>query len=58
MQLIDQKNIKELNLVLFTMPIIGIDKDKCTNCKLCLQDCPTKNFTMDENQEQVIFDNY
>ncbi len=39
------------------MPIIGIDKDKCTNCKLCLQDCPTKNFTIEENQEQVIFDN-
>ena len=40
------------------MPIIGIDKTKCTNCKSCLQDCPTKNFTLDDNQDQVIFDNF
>ncbi|MHA2006388.1 MAG: nitroreductase family protein [Promethearchaeota archaeon] len=39
------------------MPIIGIDKDKCTNCKSCLKDCPTKNFSLDKNQKQVLFDN-
>ncbi|MHA2282433.1 MAG: nitroreductase family protein [Promethearchaeota archaeon] len=40
------------------MPIIGIDRDKCKNCNLCVLDCPTRNFSMDETQNQVIFENY
>ncbi|MFX1481170.1 MAG: nitroreductase family protein [Promethearchaeota archaeon] len=39
------------------MPIIGIDYGKCTNCKQCLKDCPTRNFSLDDNQKLVIFDN-
>ncbi|MFW9897338.1 MAG: nitroreductase family protein [Candidatus Thorarchaeota archaeon] len=37
------------------MPIIGIDIKKCNNCQACLQDCPTRNFTLDDSQNQIIF---
>lgn len=37
------------------MPIIGIDNEKCSNCKECIKDCPTKNFTIDEKLESVVF---
>jgi ferredoxin len=38
------------------MPIIGINSEKCSNCKECINDCPTKNFTIDENLANIIFD--
>ena len=38
------------------MPIIGIDIEKCNVCKECLKDCPTKNFTFDEQRKQIVFD--
>ena len=38
------------------MPIIGIDVEKCSNCKECINDCPTKNFSIDKKQEHIIFD--
>lgn len=37
------------------MPILGIDYDKCTLCKECLKDCPTGNYKLDENKNQVSF---
>ena len=38
------------------MPIIGIDVEKCSNCKECIKECPTKNFSMEEKQEHIVFD--
>lgn len=38
------------------MPITGILLEKCINCLECIKDCPSKNFTMDEKQEHIIFD--
>jgi len=38
------------------MPIIGIDVEKCSICKECIKDCPTRNFSMEEKQEHIIFD--
>ena len=37
------------------MPIIGIDLEKCTNCKDCINICVRRNYRVDE-EEQVIFD--
>lgn len=37
------------------MPIKGIDIEKCTNCKLCLKECPASNLSMDEGEGRVIF---
>ncbi len=39
------------------MVILGINLEKCSHCQACLRDCPTRNFSLDENQEKVIFDN-
>ena len=38
------------------MPIIGIDKGKCTNCKTCINECVFSNYSIDENIGEVIFD--
>ncbi len=38
------------------MPIIGINLEKCINCRQCIQECPIRNFTMDEMQKQTFFD--
>jgi nitroreductase/NAD-dependent dihydropyrimidine dehydrogenase PreA subunit len=38
------------------MPIIGIDIAKCSNCKSCINECVFSNFSVDENNEEVIFD--
>ena len=48
-------NIKDRNFVIIIMPIIGIDVQKCSTCKECLRDCPTRNFSMDETQNLVVF---
>lgn len=37
------------------MPIIGIDHEKCSNCGLCIKECP-KRFIRDESSNQVMFD--
>lgn len=39
------------------MPIMGIDIEKCTNCLLCIKECPASNLTMNE-EKQVIFNPY
>jgi nitroreductase/NAD-dependent dihydropyrimidine dehydrogenase PreA subunit len=39
------------------MPITGIDYEKCNHCKLCVKDCPTRNFSIDDKQKKIIFDN-
>ena len=36
------------------MSIIGIDKDKCTNCKQCIQECGRGYFYLGE-EGQVLF---
>ncbi|MFW9824004.1 MAG: nitroreductase family protein [Candidatus Thorarchaeota archaeon] len=36
------------------MPIIGIDIEKCSNCLECLRDCPTRNFSLND-QNQIVF---
>ena len=38
------------------MPIMGINLDKCTNCRQCIKECPMRLFSMDETQKQTIFD--
>ncbi|MFW9872951.1 MAG: nitroreductase family protein [Candidatus Thorarchaeota archaeon] len=38
------------------MPIRGINSKKCSNCKECLNDCPTTSFTMDEKLKEIVFD--
>ena len=38
------------------MPILGINLDICTNCGQCINECPMRNFRMDETQKQTIFD--
>ncbi len=38
------------------MPIIGIDYEKCTNCKICIDDCATSNLSIDEAQGRVFYD--
>ncbi|MFX1427229.1 MAG: nitroreductase family protein [Promethearchaeota archaeon] len=37
------------------MPIIGIDYNKCTICKQCIIECPTTNFALDNEKEEVVF---
>ncbi len=37
------------------MPIIGIDIKKCSNCQACIKDCPTRNFSIDDSQKKVVF---
>lgn len=37
------------------MPIMGINLEKCTNCKDCVNICVRRNYRVDE-EEQVIFD--
>ncbi|MFX1456833.1 MAG: nitroreductase family protein [Promethearchaeota archaeon] len=36
------------------MPILGIN-DKCINCGQCISECPTRNFKLDEQQDQTTF---
>ena len=38
------------------MPIIGIDFEKCTNCKDCVNICVRRNYRLSEEQNQVYFD--
>jgi nitroreductase/NAD-dependent dihydropyrimidine dehydrogenase PreA subunit len=38
------------------MPIIGIDVEKCTRCQECIKDCPTQNFSLDDKQEEIVYD--
>ena len=38
------------------MPILGIDDERCIKCQECIKDCPTQNFSLEENQEQIVFD--
>ncbi|MFW9823434.1 MAG: nitroreductase family protein [Candidatus Thorarchaeota archaeon] len=38
------------------MPILGIDIEKCTTCLECIKDCPSDNFSMDEQANQIDFD--
>lgn len=38
------------------MPILGIDINKCTKCQMCIKECPTRNFSRDDKQENIIFD--
>ena len=33
------------------MSIIGIDKEKCSNCKLCIRECGRGYFYLDENRD-------
>jgi len=37
------------------MPIIGIDIEKCTNCLLCIKECPVSNLIMNEEEGRVSF---
>ncbi|MHA2181580.1 MAG: nitroreductase family protein [Promethearchaeota archaeon] len=37
------------------MPIMGIDSEKCSNCKQCISECPTRNFKFDEKQEKTLY---
>ncbi|MBY8992692.1 MAG: nitroreductase family protein [Candidatus Lokiarchaeota archaeon] len=37
------------------MPIIGIDVEKCTRCRKCIKDCPTQNFSLGDNQEEIVY---
>ncbi|TFG11371.1 MAG: hypothetical protein EU535_07300 [Promethearchaeota archaeon] len=37
------------------MPIKGIDTEKCTNCQQCLQDCPSFNFRLSDDNQVVFF---
>ncbi|TFG02416.1 MAG: 4Fe-4S dicluster domain-containing protein [Promethearchaeota archaeon] len=38
------------------MPIVGIDKDKCTKCGLCVNECPASNITMEGEDGVAMFD--
>ncbi len=38
------------------MPIMGINLEKCSNCKQCMRDCVARNFSLDETRQQIIFD--
>jgi len=35
------------------MSVIGIDKEKCTNCKQCIQECGRAYFSVDKNGDVV-----
>ena len=39
------------------MSIIGIDREKCSNCKQCIQECGRKYFSVDEEGQVVFNDN-
>jgi nitroreductase/NAD-dependent dihydropyrimidine dehydrogenase PreA subunit len=39
------------------MSIIGIDKEKCSNCKQCIQECGSGYFSVNENKEVVFNEN-
>jgi len=39
------------------MSIIGIDKDKCSNCKQCIQECGRGYFSVDEDGQVLFNDN-
>ncbi len=37
------------------MPIIGIDIEKCNNCKLCIKECPVSNLIVSKGEGRVSF---
>lgn len=37
------------------MPIKGIDTEKCTNCQLCMHDCPSFNFRLNDDNHVAFF---
>ncbi|MFX1326240.1 MAG: nitroreductase family protein [Promethearchaeota archaeon] len=37
------------------MPIIGIDKETCTNCKSCIPECVTLRFGWNDKTKEVLF---
>ena len=37
------------------MPIVGINIEKCTNCKKCVRECPGVVFEIDEKEDSIIF---
>ena len=39
------------------MSIIGIDKEKCSNCKQCIQECVSGYFSVNENKEVMFNEN-
>ncbi|MCP4763909.1 MAG: nitroreductase, partial [archaeon] len=39
------------------MPILGINEEKCTNCKQCTMDCVAICFRWNRQDEKVIFNN-
>jgi nitroreductase/NAD-dependent dihydropyrimidine dehydrogenase PreA subunit len=39
------------------MPILGINLEKCSHCQVCIRDCPTKNYRLNESQSVVVFNN-
>ena len=39
------------------MSIIGIDREKCSNCKQCIQECGRKYFSVDEEGQVIFNDN-
>ena len=38
------------------MPIVGIDYDKCTNCRTCVRTCPRMLFNEEEDEERITYD--
>ncbi|MHA2391085.1 MAG: nitroreductase family protein [Promethearchaeota archaeon] len=37
------------------MPIIGIDREKCTNCRSCIPECVTLRFGWNDKTKEVLF---
>ncbi|MHA1914678.1 MAG: nitroreductase family protein [Promethearchaeota archaeon] len=37
------------------MPVLGIDITKCSKCLLCVKDCPTGNFSVNSDKQELIF---
>ncbi|NHI94975.1 MAG: 4Fe-4S dicluster domain-containing protein [Candidatus Lokiarchaeota archaeon] len=40
------------------MRVLGIDKNKCTNCKLCTKECPVMLYHLDENEQTAFSDEF
>ena len=54
MSIIIKKKLKN-TIIEKTMPILGIDYEKCVNSKNCLRTCP-RYFSLDAEQDRVVFD--